>query len=257
MRNALVVTLTATALAACSTHVQTTSGAEYLARYDAASPAPADIAGGSLSLDEQVRAAAAVEPILEFPARFGIARIENGRLVPVPPDEAAYWTDLAGELGPRVGTFDPVDPLTAHFTAQSLGAPAPHGAAGLVHTIRLGAARQHLDAVLIYAVDARAEKENTALAVVDITLIGGAFLPTREIEAEGRASALLLDVRNGYPYGRTFATEALSELTTSWGSDGRRDEMRREAEAKTVAALAPKVREMFDMLVREMLLARQ
>lgn len=252
MRSATVPAIFAAGvlLAACSTHVQTTSGADYLARYDAPLAAAS---GEGRSLDELVREAAAVEPTLTFPARFGIARIENGRLGAIPPAEAALWQELAAGLGPRVGEFVPVDPLGAAFTAESLGYTG-HDAGALAATIRLGAARQHLDAVLVYAVDTTARSDATVLAFADLTLIGGAFLPTREIEATGAAAALLIDVRNGYPYGRTDAAVELSELATSWGSDDRTEEMRREAEAETVAALAPKVREMFDLLIREMLL---
>lgn len=245
-------------LSACSTHVQTTSGADWLARTDAAlaavaSGAPGTAAGEASGLDAQVRAAAAVEPILTFPARFGIARVENGRLAPIPPAEAALWQELATRLGDRIGSFEPVDPLVAALTAQSFGVQH-FGAEDLAARIRLGAARQHLDAVLIYAVDTAADTDPTVLAFADLTLIGGAFLPTRSIEAEGVGAALLIDVRNGYPYGRTSATASLSELSPSWGSDDASEALEAQAGAETVAALVPKVSEMFDLLIREMLL---
>lgn len=244
--------------AACTTQVQTSSGAAYLERWDAATAtAPgvpvAAATGTGAALEDKIRAAAAVEPMLSFPARIGIARIENGALVPVPADEAAAWMALGTALGPGIAQFEPVDPLVAEMTRASAGlAPARGDVGGLVAIIRLGAARQHLDAVLIYAVGTTTETTNTAIAFADLTIIGGAFLPTREIEAAGRASALLIDVRNGYPYGRTQAEIALAELSTSWGSDGARADLAREAEARTVARLAENVEEMFDLLIREM-----
>ena len=57
------------ALAGCSAYTQTTSGQDWLAAYPPGPPAK----GGDI--DARVRAAAAVEPTLRFPARIGIARI--------------------------------------------------------------------------------------------------------------------------------------------------------------------------------------
>ena len=72
-------------LAACSTSLQTTSGANYLARYDASH----EIANGApTDVDADVRRIAAVEPNLVFPARIGLARIQNGALTALPADEA-------------------------------------------------------------------------------------------------------------------------------------------------------------------------
>jgi hypothetical protein len=52
-------------------------------------------------------------------------------------------------------------------------------------------------------------KDNaTPLSFADLSIIGMFIVPSRHLKAEGFASALLLDVRNGYPYGdlcKTFA----------------------------------------------------
>ena len=122
----------------------------------------------------------------------------------------------------------------------------------LVKTIRLGAARQHVDAVLIYEVGATSERDFTPLAFADLTIIGGAFLPTRSVKAHGVASALLLDVRNGYPYGTASAEADLSALSVTYGSDRRTEELRREAALKVVGNLVPEVDAMLGELVVEM-----
>ena len=69
-----------------------------------------------------------------------------------------------------------------------------------VWTIRLGAARQHLDVVLIYESFGKSQDRSNPLAITKLALIGY-FLPTENIEAEGLAQAVLVDVRNGYHYG--------------------------------------------------------
>lgn len=268
MKQLIGVMVAVTLLAGCEQSVQTTSGAEYLARYDSdaaaarriGQPVNARQAGRSASgkaraangLDPAIRKAAAVEPILRFPARIGLARIEGSELTGIPAEEAALWDRLARAYE-KLGTFVPVDPLVARYAAKSVGQSRWRGdnLSKVMHTIRVGAARQHLDAVLIYAVGQRGGKSNTVMAMFDITIIGAAILPTREIEIEGLGRAILMDVRNGYPYGTASASVDLSEYHPSFGSDVRTDNLRREAVFKVTEKLVPEV----DRMLRDLVLA--
>lgn len=248
MRSFVLSLATVLALGACGErYVQTSSGADYLARYDAA-------AAGVVP-DANIRRAAAVEPILTFPARFGLARIENGHLTGIPVAEVALWAGLI-EKHRSLGEFVPISPIIAEFTADAVLQPRPdryrRDTGELVTTIRLGAARQHVDVVLIYEVGATSGRDFTILAFADLTIIGGAFLPTRSLEAHGVASALLLDVRNGYPYGTASAEADLSALSVTYGSGRRTEELRREAALKVVGNLVPEVDAMIGELVVEM-----
>ena len=249
-------------LSACGPGVQTSSGAEYLARYrDHAAQAPA--VGTAATLPQDIEAAASVEPLLRFPAKFGLARIVNGRLSAIPAAELEHWTGLAGRFA-HLGEFAAISPLAAAFTAETIADPGRaetgdrarrrgrDAATDLVRRIRLGAARQHVDAVLVYEVGARTSVGNTALALADLTIIGSMILPTRNVAAAGAAEAILLDVRNGYVYGDASATADLSRLATSWGNDERRAALRERAVRDTVAALAPRVEEMLLALERAM-----
>lgn len=246
--------LTAVLIAAgCSARIQQSSGADYLARYDAAEIHSQNQHVGRT--DDKIREAAAVEPILRFPARFGLARIVNGQLTSVPAEEATLWRELAEKHG-HLGEFVPVDPLVATFTARAMGTPQTNrwnpDIGQIVETIRLGAARQHVDAVLIYELGATSQKENTFIGFADLTIIGGAILPTRSIEAAGLARALLMDVRNGYPYGSTHTMTDLSTLSPSWGSDARETDLKREAMQVVAKALVPEVDRMLVDLTRAM-----
>jgi hypothetical protein len=146
MRAALLLAASLITLTACSSTVQTTSGADYLRRASVASPATAVRA----SLDAQVREIASVGPQLFFPARIGLARIENGVLTTPPAEEAQLWAELQEQLGATAGEFVPVSPL---IVAMVRPADAQNEkAALLVADIRRGAARQHLDYVLIYEI---------------------------------------------------------------------------------------------------------
>ncbi|MFW6300468.1 MAG: hypothetical protein ACOC20_06065, partial [Oceanicaulis sp.] len=152
LRHAIIAALGALVLSACSYSTQTSSGADYLAGYRgpaaAAGAAAREQAKAEASLDEEIRAIAAIEPALRFPARIGVARVENRQLTSVPPSELAYWGELAERLGPETGAFAPVSPLITAMVAPAAGRHATPGA--LIADIRRGAARQHLDYVLVY-----------------------------------------------------------------------------------------------------------
>lgn len=249
MRSRSSMTLLASVLAiaaGCAQHTQYSSGADYIARYQ--NPVAASPAGGNVAprIDAAIVQAASVEPDLRFPGRFGLARIVNGALSPVPEREAALWREFAGGIQ-DLGEFVPISPMVAEMSYRGAERDRRYWSPSVGYTvemIRVGAARQHIDAVLIYEVGARSSSANTVFALADITLIGGAFLPTREITAEGRASALFVDVRNGYPYGTASAAVDLSTYFVSWGSDRKTDQKRDEAIRKVVEKLIPEVETM-------------
>ncbi len=275
MRIPLTLIVLSLLIAGCSANAQYSSGKSYLSRYEAVKPAkqrrarikqnrsfsdqygrqvvvldnsnsPSPVA---LSLDAAVREAADVEPILQFPANIGIARIANGRLSRIPAAEGELLFDALGEAG-RYGTFVPVDPATAALAKQSITEGWQHD--GTMATIRIGAARQHLDAVLVYEVGARGGSWTSGLGFADLTIIGGAILPTRSLEAQAIASATLIDVRNGYRYGSADAQESAEALTPSWGSDREKEKLRDAVALAAVDALVPEVLTMFELLEREM-----
>lgn len=229
-------------LAACGHQVQTTSGSQYLKAYD-------HRAGEEAVTDAEIAAAADVEPQLRFPARIGLARIDRQGLMAVPPEEAEAWRDLAGRLGGGYGEFVPVSPLIAALAEQPRSGNRFGGyrqsLTEVVRQVRLGAARQHLDAVLIYETFGRSEESSNPLALTKLALIGF-FLPTENVAAEGFAQAVLVDVRNGYTYGTASAVaEKPSRRISTVGDSGdARRAARREAEARAVASLADEVEAM-------------
>lgn len=256
----IVLICSAALIAACTNDVQTSSGRDYLSRYETVGSPNSGTSVSHFS-DEAIRKAANVEPIIKFPATFGLARIVNGSLSHIPSEEAALWAELA-EKKSALGRFVAINPLIAEFTAAATRGAGKYkrniqGPGEIVQTIRLGAARQHVDAVLIYEVGARARNSTTALGFADLTIIGGFFLPTRSIDAQGIAQALLLDVRNGYPYGTANAESDLSELWTSWGAYDRQEELQNKAARKVVENLMPEVDEMLDKLVLQMASRKQ
>ena len=241
--------VSALGLAACGPVVQTTSGGEYLQRYQ--SKVPSSATGG---ISPDIAAAASLEPVLTLPARIGIARIEGGALSPIPEAEAAAWLQTAQRLGPSFGEFIPVSPLITAMARQAVPPLPKLGCYGesfggcveqTVRDIRLGAARQHLDVVLMYEVAGQDRSSSNPLAVTKLVLIG-LFLPTENVKVDGIAQALLVDVRNGYTYG--FASASAKDAASSFVSfvNGReaRKEVADEAKLAAVRNLTGEVEKM-------------
>jgi hypothetical protein len=216
---------------ACSHTTQLTSGAEYLAA-----------TGPAGSIDADIAALAAIEPNLRFPARIGIARIINGALSAPGAEEGTLLADMIARH-PEMGQFVPISPLVSALV-NGTDAHGRSNQASAIADIRRAAARQHLDHVLIYEIGARSSERDTPFALADVTLIGGALLPTRSIRVAGVGQAILVDVRNGYPYGTAVATEDLSGLARSFGTGRREEALRDRATAKVASALVPEIEAM-------------
>jgi hypothetical protein len=249
---AIGVAVTVTVLAGCDgVYTQTTSGETYLQKYE--------IDGGlpGRAMDDAVRASAAVEPLLTFPARIGIARINRGWLTPLPPDEAAAWMQLADQLGPSWGEFVPVSPLIAKLASDALPSTKNRrygdAVTQAIEQIRVGAARQHIETVLIYEVAGKSTHRSTPLALTDLTIVGLYVVPSRLVHARGAATALLVDVRNGYPYGFTDPVIVDDRvLSTSVGTDKSEENLQLDAEAEATVKLVGKVDEMLKKLRPEL-----
>jgi hypothetical protein len=232
----------ALALAGCESYVQTTSGEEYLSRYEALVGLPR-----SETIDPAIARAANVEPTLVFPARIGLARIDNGFLSPVPQGEAEAWMAMADDLGPDWGEFVPISPLMVALANPNADTRRdcpeyswnckPPAIGRTVREIRLGAARQHVDAVFIYEVFARSGQTSNPLAVTKVVLIGFFLAPSENLEADGHAQGVLVDVRNGYSHGfaSAVAEDAAFTLATSTNSDTATLSV--QEKAKTAAAI--------------------
>lgn len=232
-------------LNACGYTTQSTSGEAYLQRY----ARQAEAAGVTMAMDSEIRDSADVEPLLAFPARVGVARIERGQLSAMPQAEGEAWAALAEKLGPDWGSFVPVSPLIAALAettrAGSSDARSRCGYRGdcldaverTVRKIRLGAARQHVDAVLIYEVVGKSASRSNPLAIANIALLPMFFMPSENVEADGHAQAVLLDVRNGYTYGFASAVTEDAAFTLSTLIDSSDARKSVTDEAQTAAAL--------------------
>lgn len=229
MKQVIAILAVCIALGGCSRTTQTTSGAEYLSQYKYVPVAPSVRISKSnnpskveevKSIDQRIREAAAVEPVLKFPARIGLARIDR-QLTNIPMEELESWNKTREKLGSGFGEFVPVNPLVATMVANDIATPhynVSGSVSDIIDTIRLGAARQHLDAVLIYEVLSTEKRRKNMLAVANASIIGGYILPSTSYDAQGAGNAILIDVVQGYPYGTiNTVVDKKTRLSSSWG----------------------------------------
>ncbi len=241
------------ALIGCS-KAQYTSGGQYLKGYK---QAPKE------GLDKEVYDVANIEPNLKFPARIGIARIDHGVLTSIPEVEMEKWNELAKELGSELGSFIPVNRLIATMVKKQKHSKDSYRSSQedrmqeVIENLRLGAARQHLDVVYVYEVFGDSRSYITPAYIANITIIGAFLLPGRNIKAKGFASGLLLDVRNGYPYGTAEASVNDQKYLTSANSREKGldlvEKLKREASLK----LVDETRVMIKQLKAEILVASE
>lgn len=248
-------------LSACSRTTQTTSGQEYLAQYKhvpAAGPVrltkqDADVEVDEVkSMDQRIREAAAVEPVLKFPARIGLARVDNGALTVLPMEEADSWNKAATRLGKSFGEFVPVNPMIAQMVADNDSTRYSRRAGDIIDVIRLGAARQHLDAVLVYEVTSKESEHSNILSAANVTILGAYVLPSARHDAEGLGNALLIDVVQGYPYGTlTAVVDKKSRMASAWGwgsKHGDREAFAQKIKAQAAQQLAEESYDLFNDL---------
>jgi hypothetical protein len=108
-----------------------------------------------------------------------------------------------------------------------------------------------LDHVLIYEVFSDTKTTKLASSVANWTIIGGYFVPSREIETTGFANALLLDVRNGYPYGTASATVNATEFSASQTYRDKTRNLTDKNQISTVIKLIPQVQQMMIKLMQD------
>ena len=251
IRLSLIANLALVSIGCQSHSVQTTSGRQYLNNYE-----KLDLPDAKASkIEKEVKEIANVEPTLRFPARIGLAKLYNGRITNLTAEEVEEWEKAKEEMGAEFGEFVPVSSMIAElvYTApkvkkgERLVKPSE-----IFRKVRLGAARQHIDYVLVYEIFSETKTTKLASSVANWTIIGGYFIPSRKIETTGHANSLLLDVRSGYPYGTASASLSADEFS-AWHKN--RDKSRNLADKNQIATalkLIPEARKMMEKLMQNL-----
>lgn len=227
-------------LSACSSKTQNTSGQEYLEKHDTVG---ASAFTEGQDFEDSLRKIAAVEPTLKFPARIGLAKIEKNQISHIYKEEQNIWMALKDNLGENFGEFVLVNTLVAQMVSNEV--KTKDTIITPMNQLRLAAARQHLDAILVYEIKTESSSRDNFLEAGNLTIIGSYILPSETVEAEGYARAVLVDVIQGYPYGTAdiFLEKRKGYATNSEGHVHAR-EMEQEIRTNAAEKLAPEVEKM-------------
>jgi hypothetical protein len=95
--------------------------------------------------------------------------------------------------------------------------------------LRDAAAKLHANFLLFYTLDTQFETEEHVRPLSVITL--GLF-PNQKANVVCTASAVLMDVRNGYVYSVVEGTAKNDQLANAWSSEQAMDDARKKAERK-------------------------
>ena len=234
----------------CQSHsAQMTSGKKYLSNYTNQQATEADTS----ALNEEIKEIASIKPSIKFPSRIGLVKLFNGRISNLSVEEVEAWEESRSKMGETFGEFIPVNPMIAEmvYSARKNNSKSKSNPSDIFGKVRLGAARQQLDYVLIYEVFSETKTTKHASSVANWTIIGGYFVPSREIETTGFANALLLDVRNGYPYGNASATLNATEFSASQTYRDKSRNLADKNQINTVIKLIPKVQQMMKKLMQD------
>lgn len=267
LKSLSVILFAGVAVIGCSPQMQESSGGDYVNRYHQQTAAVAAASGSVIGrsapgekgtgesaadFDALVLKAAAVEPILELPAHIGLARIHRGELTTIPPDEGVMWYESTYRRQ-NVGRFTLVSPAVAALTVQTIGYGEDwrrQGFGGPIARIRLGAARQHMDAVLIYEVSSYVRQNDRWRRGNRSSVLGATLPAAKRSGAYGAAHAMLIDIRNGYVYGTASAESAAVGSISDWTSGSEISALEEKARAEALAQLRPKVAALFDQIVQ-------
>jgi len=206
-------------------------------------PSPHDTARGDTAtllrdLDQRAAAAASARPSFSLPARIGIARMEHGVITPIPPEEWTIWQALRQQMSPTIGELSPVTAIVAQSLTTGGLSRTPHDA---ITNLRLAAAREQLDIILLYDVSTVHTLERTEASFLDITIVGAWAFPTHKSHATAHASATLIDVRSGLSCGSAIGNAADVCSAALLGSEEKLHRQRALVMRRAVTSLSTEV----------------
>ena len=172
---------------------------------------PGDFSAIALSLHDVANAAgpAAQPAVPAKPASFPV-RIAVAQLGEIAPPE-----DMLAVLRERRETFIDVQAVPSAMTNYNIGHVYSRRGGGQHYSTadamedRRQAIRQHVDSMRAFARDGNADylllfggtvdhaTTSTPWSIFDLTIVGAFIVPSKQIMAEGRAGATLIDVRTG------------------------------------------------------------
>ena len=186
--------------------------------------------------DSEIRDFYRRAPASPFPANIAITRIQD----------SGYWTNtIHSHDGGRysVVTVRDVESDEAYETIASLPLVrniAPIGRILLppktdsLHDLRRSAARLRADLILIYTLDTRFTVDGNPLGPLSTISLG--LIPNQRAHVTSTAAGVVMDVRTGFIYGTTEASETVQQRASLWSTRLVIDSARMKAEQQAFDA---------------------
>jgi hypothetical protein len=186
--------------------------------------------------DKSVQAILEKRPLVTFPARIAVARVQAG-------DYTSYYYHHNYVSSASTGAYSVItvrDIEKDEDFAALEGLPEVSGVAPLKRILldqtmnsdlelRNAAAKLHANLLLYYTFDT---SFYTDTFLHPLSLISLGLAPNKDAHVTTTASAVLMDVNNGYIYAVVEATKSTEQLANAWSSDQAMDEARRRAERR-------------------------
>jgi hypothetical protein len=219
----LILCAVLTLLSGCTSRYMTPGG-----------PAPLSTLGLSgpdknAATDPQIRPVLAKSPLATFPATLAIARVQqsgyrNHRVSSY--GHGAYSLVTARDIETDAD-FERLRRLPMIQSAQMVSRLILPERLDSDLELRRAAAALGADILVLYTFDTQYKNDDWAPPLAFITL--GIF-PTEKTKVTTDATAVLMDVRNGFIYGAVEATSRSSRINNFWTDREAADSARREAE---------------------------
>ena len=188
--------------------------------------------------DHSVQAILNKRPLVTFPATIAIARVQAADYASYTYRGGRNWQGAYSVITAR--DIEKDDDILAIARLPQVNGVVTlkrillEGALNSDEQLRAAAARLHANLLLFYTFDTVFQTESRIPPLGVITL--GLF-PEQNAKVCCTASAVLMDVNNGYVYGVVEATSKDSQLANAWSSKQAMDDVRRRTERDAFAQL--------------------
>jgi len=191
------------------------------------------------------------KPAAPFPARIAVVRIQQSGYY-------SYGSSSYGEGNYSVVTARDVEKDEPFAQLASLDQVAGLAAINRlllpvhlnsVQELQKAAASLHADMLLLYTFDTSFRIKGQDIGPLAVITLG--FLPNKKAYITTTASAVLYDVRTGYVYGQTEATQTTDHLASTWSKEKVIDNARLETEKEAFSQLIDQFCQLWPNILKE------
>ena len=119
--------------------------------------------------------------------------------------------------------------------------------ANTIKDLRIPAAKLHADMVLVYSVNTSLYIDGKQLGPLSMISLG--LIPNQKAHVTATVAGMLVDVRTGYIYGTTEASDTQEQRTTVWATEMAIEKARAKAETNAFEGFVGEFEELWDGVV--------